>query len=116
MKAKRPPPACACAAKDAASAGRNAVQVDPQIKADNLVRLRRAEGQVRGIIRMIEEDRYCADIVTQVAAVRESLRAVANGLLQNHLRHCAAAAFRKGSDQADAMYAEIIDLVGRMTR
>lgn len=115
MKRKRPP-ACACAAEATASAGRMAAQVDPRIKADNLVRLRRAEGQVRGIIRMVEEDRYCADVVTQVAAVRESLRAVAHALLQNHLRHCATAAIRKGRDQADAMYAEIMDLVGRMTR
>lgn len=109
-------PACGCAIAEGAGRARKAVGVDPGIKAANLVRLRRAEGQVRGIIRMIEEDRYCADIITQVTAVRASLHAVAQGLLQNHVRHCAQAALKKGPDEAAAMTAELLALLARMAR
>lgn len=119
MPSKRPPDvsaACGCAAAEEHGSVRKAAGVDPRIKAANLVRLRRAEGQVRGIIRMIEEDRYCADIITQVTAVRASLHAVAQGLLQNHLRHCAQAALRKGPDEAEAMTAELLALLARMAK
>lgn len=111
--------ACGCGAAGGAgggSEGRRAVGVDPDLKEQNLRHLRRIEGQVRGVLRMVEEDRYCADIITQVAAVRESLQSVAKTLLRNHVRHCASAAIRKGDAEADAMYDEIIDLVGRMSR
>ena len=60
--------------------GRKAVGVDPEIKASNLRRLRRIEGQIRGLQRMVEEDRYCADILTQVSSTQEALRAVARAL------------------------------------
>jgi DNA-binding FrmR family transcriptional regulator len=96
--------------------GRKAAGVDPQIKAANLKRLRRVEGQVRGIQRMVEEDRYCADVLTQLAAVQEALRAVGRELLRNHLRHCAADALRSGGQEARAMTDELIDLMYKNAR
>jgi DNA-binding FrmR family transcriptional regulator len=100
-----------------AGEGRRAHNVDAELKAANLVRLRRAEGQVRGIARMIEQDRYCADVITQIAAVQESLRAVARNLLKNHLRHCARAALTSGDEAMDAaMIDELMDLMSRMAR
>lgn len=96
--------------------GRHAVGVDPALKEQNLRHLRRIEGQVRGVMKMVEEDRYCADIITQIAAVRESLQSVAKNLMRNHIKHCAAAAIRKGPDEAEEMYDEIVDLVGRISR
>ena len=86
----------------------------PEIKKAVLLRLRRIEGQVRGLQRMVEEERYCADIITQVASVHEALRGTARALLQNHLRHCATTAIRSGdAAAAEAMYEELIDLVGK---
>ena len=91
--------------------GRKAVAVDPDSKEKNLKRLRRIEGQVRGLHRMVEEDRYCADIMTQISSVNEALRAVGRELMKNHLRHCAATAIRSSDDEAAAMYNEIVDLM-----
>ncbi len=91
--------------------GDHAVAVDPDIKRRNLTRLRRIEGQVRGIQRMVEEDRYCADILTQVSSVHEALRAVARELMRNHLKHCATAAIRSSDADADAMYDELLALM-----
>lgn len=96
--------------------GGHAVGIDQPLKAANLRQLRRIEGQVRGIARMIEEDRYCADIVTQVAAVRESLYSVARNLLRNHLIHCASHAFREGGHRADGMVEELLELTRRLAR
>src|ERR687883_1110512 len=93
---------CACAVHSA-SPGRKALGVDPAIKAANLRRLRRIEGQVRGLQKMIEEDRYCADVMTQISSVHEALRAVGRELMRNHLRHCAASAIRAGESDAEAM-------------
>lgn len=90
--------------------------VDPDIKAANLRRLRRIEGQVRGLHRMVEDDRYCPDIITQVASVREALRGVGHQLLRNHLTHCATAAIKRGPKAAEAAYDEVIDLVYRHLR
>lgn len=104
---------CGCAG---AGIGRKAVGVDPAIKEANLKHLRRIEGQVRGLIRMVEEDRYCADIVTQVSAVRESLQSVSKNLLRNHLSHCAAAAVRAGGAEAESMFDELVALVGKIAR
>ena len=95
---------------------RKAVAVDADIKARNLTRLRRIEGQVRGLQRMVDEDRYCADILTQLSSVQEALRAVGKELMRNHLRHCATAAIRAGADDAEAMYDELIDLMYRNAR
>jgi len=105
------------AADHGAPEGRKAVSVDPEIKAGNINRLRRIEGQVRGLQRMVEEDRYCADILMQIASVQEALRAVGRELMRNHLRHCAAKAIRAGTEEeAEAMYNEILDLVYRLGR
>ena len=95
---------------------RKAVAVDPDAKARNLKRLRRIEGQVRGLQKMIEEDRYCADILTQISSVHEALRAVGRELMRNHLRHCASAAIRAGEGEAEAMYDELVELMYRHVR
>jgi DNA-binding FrmR family transcriptional regulator len=105
---------CACATHD--GEGRKAVGVDPDIKTRNLKRLRRIEGQVRGLQKMIDDDRYCADVMTQIASVHEALRAVGQELMRNHLRHCATSAIRAGSDDAEAMYDELIDMMYRHAR
>jgi len=107
-----PPSPCACGVT--ASGGRHAVAVDPEIKRAVLHRLRRIEGQVRGLQRMTEDERYCADILTQISSVQEALRATSKALLHNHLRHCARAAIRSDDPLAEeAMYQELVDLIGR---
>jgi DNA-binding FrmR family transcriptional regulator len=100
------PAACGCAAPD-----RKAVAVDPAIKERNLKRLRRIEGQIRGLQRMVEDDRYCADIMMQIASSQEAQRSVGRELMRNHLRHCAAAAIRAGETEAEAMFEELLGLV-----
>jgi DNA-binding FrmR family transcriptional regulator len=108
---------CGCAVHEAAPSGaRKAVAVDPEIKARNLRRLRRIEGQVRGLQKMVEEDRYCADVLGQVASVHEALRGVARELMRNHLKHCATQAIRAGSEEAEAMYDELVDLMHKYSR
>ena len=97
-------------------AARKALAVDSSIKASNLRQLRRIEGQIRGIASMIVGDRYCADVITQVAAARESLRTVARNLLKNHLRHCAAQAMSRTGANRDAMIDELLALTDRMDR
>ena len=80
-------------------------------------RLRRIEGQIRGLQKMVEEDRYCADIIVQIASVQEALRSVGRALLKNHLHHCAAQAIRHGDkDEASAMYDELLELVYKHLR
>lgn len=97
--------------------GRKAVGVDPDIKARNLTRLRRIEGQIRGLQRMVEEDRYCADILTQISSVQEAMRAVGRELMRNHLKHCAASAIRSGDEaEADAMYGELVEMIYKHSR
>ena len=105
---------CGCAAQEAA--GRRAVAVDPDAKARNVKRLRRIEGQVRGLQKMVDDDRYCADIMTQLSSVQEALRAVGRELMRNHLRHCAATAIREEGTRAEAMYDELLDLMYRHGR
>jgi DNA-binding FrmR family transcriptional regulator len=90
---------------------RKAVAVDPGRKTRNLKRLRRIEGQVRGLQKMVEEDRYCADIMIQIASVNEALRSVGKELMKNHLQHCAAKAIKSSEEEAIAMYDEIVDLM-----
>ena len=107
---------CGCGLDDRAGQGRKALAVDPDAKTRNLKRLRRIEGQVRGLHKMIEEDRYCADIMTQISSVNEALRGVGRELMRNHLKHCAAAAIRAGEDEADAMYDELLDLMHKFNR
>ena len=97
--------------------GRKAVAVDPEIKLSNLKRLRRIEGQVRGLQKMVEEDRYCTDIVVQIASVQEALRGVGRELMKNHLHHCAAQAIRHGNEEeASAMYEELLELIYKHLR
>lgn len=94
----------------------HAVGVDSPAKARNLTRLRRIEGQVRGLQKMVEEERYCADILTQVSSVHEALRAVSRELLRNHLKHCATAAIRSGDEKSEEMYDELVDLMHTHSR
>src|SRR5258708_4540070 len=96
--------------------GRKAVAVDPGIKTANLARLRRVEGQIRGIHKMVEEDRYCADVLGQLSAVHEALRAVGRELIRNHLKHCATNAIHAGGTQAESMYDELVDLFHKNAR
>jgi len=104
---------CACGVE---GEERKAVAVDPEIKSRNLTRLRRIEGQIRGLQKMVEEDRYCADILTQISSVHEALRSVARELLRNHLKHCATAAIKAGDASADAMYDELVELMHKHMR
>lgn len=102
--------------RDRVGRGSHAVGVDASIKVANLKHLRRIEGQVRGIAAMIEDDRYCADIIQQAAAVQESLRSVAKNLLRNHLTHCAAAAMHEDGATRDDMIEELLELVAKVAR
>lgn len=105
---------CACAVS---SFGRKAVAVDPEIKQSNLNRLRRIEGQVRGLQKMVTDERYCADIVGQIASVQEALRSVSRAVMQNHLCHCATEAIRRGNDsQVTAQYEELLGLIYKHLR
>jgi CsoR family transcriptional regulator, copper-sensing transcriptional repressor len=104
---------CGCGGSDPE---RKAVGVDAGLKDRNQKRLRRIEGQVRGLQRMVEEERYCADIMTQIASVQEALRSVGRELMRNHLKHCAASAIRSGEASAEAMYDELIDLMYKNVR
>ena len=71
----------------------------------------RSEGQVRGLQKRIDQDRYCADILGQVSSVQEALRAVGRELMRNHLKHCETGALWAGGKEADGMYDEIVDLM-----
>jgi len=95
---------------------RSAVGVDADIKDRNLKRLRRIEGQVRGLQKMVESDRYCADIMMQISSVQEALRGVGRELMRNHLKHCASTAIRSSDADATLMYDELIDLMYKNTR
>ena len=106
---------CGCGATESRGGGR-AVAVDPGIMDRNLKRLRRVEGQVRGLQKMVKEQRYCADIMTQISAVHEALRGVGLELMRNHLKHCAATAIRSGGADADAMYDELLGLMHKYNR
>jgi DNA-binding FrmR family transcriptional regulator len=113
---RHPGAECGCAIEADASSGRRAIGVDPQTKARNLTRLRRIEGQVRGLQKMVEEERYCADILVQISSVHEALRGVGRELMRNHLKHCASAAIRTGPSEAQAMYDELIALIYKHSR
>ena len=96
---------------------KNAAGVDPEIKEANQKRLRRIEGQVRGLQKMVGEDRYCADVIVQIASVQEALRGVARNLMKNHMRHCAAKAIASGqSEEKEAMYEELLGLMDLQQR
>lgn len=95
---------------------RKAVGVDDDAKERNLKRLRRIEGQVRGLQKMVEEERYCADIMMQISSVHEALRAVGRELMRNHLKHCATTAIRSDKAHAEAMYDELVELMYKHSR
>ena len=106
---------CGCATRDplAPDAGLDA---DPVMKDRNLKRLRRIEGQVRGLQRMVDENRYCADILTQISSAHEALRAVGRELMRKHLKHCATTAMGTANGHADPMYDELIEMMYRSIR
>ena len=85
-------------------------------KEDYSRRLRRIEGQVRGLQKMVEDDKYCIDILTQVSAVTKALQAVALGLLEDHLGHCVTQAVAEGGDAADAKVREASDAIARLVK
>jgi DNA-binding FrmR family transcriptional regulator len=85
-------------------------------KDDYLRRLRRIEGQARGLQKMVDEEKYCIDILTQVSAMTKALQAVALGLLDEHIAHCVADAVRTGGPEADAKLKEAHDAIARLVR
>ncbi len=96
---------------------RRAHAVDPDLKGRSAKRLKRIEGQIRGVQRMIEQERYCADVLVQISAVHESLRSVAQLMLRNHLEHCATEAIRStDARRNEEMYDELTDLFFKHVR
>jgi DNA-binding FrmR family transcriptional regulator len=79
-------------------------------------RLRRIEGQIRGLQRMIEDDAYCIDVLTQISAATRALQSVALGLVEDHLGHCVHDAMQRGGKDADAKLKEAIEAIGRLVR
>lgn len=109
-------PANAPAKAHAILGDRKAHGIDATAKAANLARLKRIEGQIRGIQKMVEADRYCADIVQQVSASQQALRAVGRELIRNHLAHCATHAIHAGGAEATAMYDELLEMFDKNYR
>lgn len=85
-------------------------------KDDYLTRLRRVEGQVRGVQRMVDSDTYCIDVLTQISAITRALQAVSIGLLEDHLSHCVSDAVRSGGSEADDKIREASDAIARLVR
>jgi DNA-binding FrmR family transcriptional regulator len=103
---------------DASQAGATgALASHPDTRDDALRRLRKIEGQVRGLQRMVDEGRYCADVLTQIASVQQALRAVGKVLMRTHLEHCITDALRSGDAlEAERAYGEVLDLMYRHVR
>src|SRR5439155_23591969 len=99
---------CGCDHAAAGAPGKGAA-VDPERKAAALTRLRRIEGQVRGLQRMVDEERYCPEILTQMASVQEALRSGARGLMGSHLQHCVTRSH--GRPEAEEVYNELLELI-----
>ena len=85
-------------------------------KDDYLKRLRRIEGQARGLQRMVDEEQYCIDILTQVSAMTKALQSVALGLLDEHIAHCVAHAVKEGGSEAEEKLKEANDAIRRLVR
>jgi DNA-binding FrmR family transcriptional regulator len=85
-------------------------------KGDQLKRLRRIEGQVRGIAKMVEDDKYCIDVLTQVSAATKALQSVALGLLDEHMSHCVVDAARAGGAEQEIKLKEASDAIARLVR
>jgi DNA-binding FrmR family transcriptional regulator len=114
------PAACGCGrpgTDEIPDTGKRAVAVDPETKASNLRRLRRLEGQIRGLQKMVAEDRYCPEIMIQISAAQEALRTVGREIVRNHLRHCVAKTVAEGSaEQAGGMYDEVVEMMYKHSR
>jgi DNA-binding FrmR family transcriptional regulator len=96
---------------------RHAAYLGEALKSRLLLRLKRIEGQVRGLQRMVEEERYCPDVMEQVSAAQESLRAVGQLLLRNHLQHCVTGAVRSGDEaRSNQVYDELASLFFKHAR
>lgn len=96
---------------------KHAAAVEPEIKEAALARLKKIEGQIRGIGRMVEDERYCADVLTQIASVHEALRGVGKLMMRNHLQHCITGALRSGDEAAaEKTYQEVLDLMYKHAR
>jgi DNA-binding FrmR family transcriptional regulator len=107
------------ASTDPAAASSDAVEPArgySSTKSAHLKRMARIEGQVRGIARMIDEDKYCIDVLTQVSAVTKALQAVSLALLEEHLAHCVANAVAAGPDEGAAKLKEASDAIARLVR
>jgi DNA-binding FrmR family transcriptional regulator len=96
--------------------GRGGVHGYTSGKERYLQRLRRIEGQVRGLQRMVEDDEYCIDVLTQVSAATRALQSVALGLLEDHLGHCVTQAVAEGGEAAEAKVREASEAVARLVR
>lgn len=91
--------------------------LDPKMQADLTRRLRRVEGQVRGVQRMVDENRYCPEVLVQISAISEALRKVSEAMLRSHLSHCVTRAVTSGDeDSAEAIYDELADLFSKYAR
>lgn len=96
---------------------RHASHVEPELKEQALARLKRIEGQVRGLQKMVESERYCGDVLVQVASVHEALRGVGKLLMRNHLRHCITDALATGDEHSrEEAYDEVLDLMYKHAR
>ncbi|MFW6202605.1 MAG: metal-sensitive transcriptional regulator [Gemmatimonadota bacterium] len=105
------------AVAEAGKGVRHAVAVDEALREGAVRRLRRIEGQVRGLQRMVEDGRYCADILTQISSVHEALRGVGKLLMRNHLEHCVTEALRSGDrSEAERTYEEVLALMYKHAR
>jgi DNA-binding FrmR family transcriptional regulator len=94
-----------------------AIADDPALKDAAIRRLRKIEGQVRGLQRMVDEERYCADVLTQIASVQEALRSVGKLLMRSHLEHCVTGALRSEDPvAAEKAYGEVLDMMYRHAR
>jgi DNA-binding FrmR family transcriptional regulator len=101
----------------AANQRHQAAAVEPELQQKALKRLRRIEGQIRGIQKMVEDGRYCADILVQISAVQEALRGAGKLVMRNHLEHCVTDALRSGDRaEAERAYGEVLDLMYRYGR
>lgn len=105
---------CGCGSEHGDGCASRKGSLAGQSKQNILERLRKVEGQVRGVQRMVEEDRYCVDVLTQLAAARAALDRVGLALLENHTQHCVANAIRH--DEGDAAVAELMTVIGKFLR
>lgn len=118
---KRPDGSCAACADAAVAAEASAPAVDGpkkaravDDKAGLITRLKRIEGQVRGVQQMIDDERYCPDVLAQIAAIESALRGVSRAVVKNHLRHCASHALRSDDEaERERMVEELVDILGR---